>query len=103
MASLVYERIHKTVAMVPRGYVVTYGQIARHLGMPNGARQVGWAMHRSPEGCPWQRVINSRGRVSLSNPSGALQQSLLEDEGVRFVDGRVNLAEYLWEIPPHEG
>ena len=95
--------IFRIVSSVPPGRVVTYGQVARALGMPNGARQVGWAMHRCPEGCPWQRVINSRGRVSLTDPSGALQQSLLEDEGIEFVDGRVDLAEYAWEIPPYEG
>jgi methylated-DNA-protein-cysteine methyltransferase related protein len=95
--------IYEIVTSVPAGSVVTYGQIARALGMPNGARQVGWAMHRCPEGCPWHRVINSRGKVSLSNPLGALQRSLLEDEGLAFMDGRVDLAEYAWEIPPHEG
>lgn len=93
-----YRRIYGVVATVPRGYVVTYGQVAMALGMPRGARTVGWAMRHCPEGVPWHRVINSRGRISLPNPSGALQRALLEDEGIRFVDGRVDLHTYQWDI-----
>ncbi|NLS77096.1 MAG: MGMT family protein [Chloroflexi bacterium] len=92
------QRVFKLIAQVPEGQVVTYGSIARALGEPQGARMVGWAMHQCPEGLPWYRVLNSQGRVSLPGEGGALQRSLLEDEGVEFDErDRVDLARYLWD------
>ena len=92
------QRVFKLIAQVPEGQVVTYGLIARALGEPQGARMVGWAMHQCPAGLPWHRILNSQGRVSLSGEGGALQQRLLEDEGVQFDErGRVDLARYLWD------
>lgn len=52
------------------------------------ARQVGWAMHGSPKGLPWQRVVGAGGKLlinSLSKDGGSLlQHHLLEAEGVAF-------------------
>ena len=96
----IYERIHETVAMIPRGFVVTYGQIARHLGMPNGARTVGWAMRRCPSRLPWHRVVNSRGGISRRgrHATDSIQMSMLEDEGVEFgLGGRIDLARFGWD------
>jgi methylated-DNA-protein-cysteine methyltransferase-like protein len=97
----IFERVHTLVQHIPPGKVATYGQIARLLGMPRAARTVGWAMRAVPEGSdvPWQRVVNARGTVSF--PSGsqgaALQQALLEEEGVAFDErGRIDLDVYGW-------
>ena len=93
-------RVYRLVARIPRGKVVTYGEIARMLGRPSGARAVGWAMHHCPEGLPWHRVVNAQGRVSLTAryPDGKLvQQALLEEEGVAFdAAGRLDLEKYAW-------
>ncbi|MFB0536550.1 MAG: MGMT family protein, partial [Anaerolineae bacterium] len=55
-----FSRVYRLVSMIPRGKVASYGQIARMLGSPRGARTVGWALHGLPEGTdvPWHRVIN---------------------------------------------
>ena len=93
-----FQRIHDVVSQVPSGQVVTYGQIARHLGMPSGARTVGWAMRECPEGVPWHRVLNAQGRTSLRGPGAELQRTLLEDEGVQFgLSDRVDLRVYGWD------
>jgi len=94
-----YQRIYDLLARVPAGKVVTYGQIAMHLGMPHGARLVGWAMRSCPEGVPWHRVVNSRGQTGVQDPMGSqLQRSLLQEEGVEFgLDGRIDLKAYGWE------
>ena len=102
MTSLFFERVYQVVRRIPPGRVATYGQIARLLGMPRAARTVGWALHSIPEGSdvPWQRVINSKGTISLpaGSPGAILQRAMLEDEGVIFgPDGRVNLKIYGWE------
>ena len=100
MTSPVYERIYETLAMVPRGYVVTYGQIARHLGVLNGARTVGWAMRRCPDGLPWHRVVNSQGRISRrgADAGDSVQMAMLEDEGVIFgASERIDLSRFGWD------
>jgi len=97
-----YERIYAVVRRVPRGRVVTYGQVAALAGLGRHARQVGYALHRLAEeqDVPWHRVINARGEVSPRSSSGwdGLQRTLLEGEGVIFDDaGRVDLERFRWE------
>ncbi len=93
-----FQRVYQVIGRVPRGRVVTYGQIARHLGRPQGARAVGWAMRQCPEGLPWYRVVNSAGRPSLQRDGAALQRSLLEEEGVAFgPSGAVDLSVFGWD------
>ena len=67
-----YARIYGVVRRIPRGRVATYGQIARLAGLPNHARQVGYALHALPDDSrvPWQRVVNHRGEVSARSFAG---------------------------------
>ena len=60
-----YERIYREVAKIPEGTVATYGQIAERVGC--GPREVGRALSELPPhtSCPWHRVINARGMVSI--------------------------------------
>ena len=97
--NVLYSRIYALVRQVPPGRVTTYGCIARLLGCT--ARTVGFAMAALPDGhdVPWQRVINSQGKVSpRRNGDGDLiQRLLLEAEGVPFDHhGRVDLNRYGW-------
>lgn len=94
-----YARIYATIQRIPRGRVATYGQIAELAGLPGRARQIGYALHALPGGSPvpWQRVLNARGEISLSGPSGDRQRALLIAEGVEFGDdGRIDLGAYQW-------
>lgn len=81
---------------IPKGYVVTYGQVARMAGSPRAARQVVRILHTMSEkhGLPWHRVVNVRGEIAiLDNESKNLQRMLLEGEDVVFLaDGRVDLS-----------
>ena len=94
-----FRRVYALVCQVPRGRVVTYGQIARALGAPRAARTVGWAMRDCPEDVPWQRVVNARGEISLRPTSGYHEQrARLKEEGVRFSRaGRIDLKKYGWK------
>src|SRR5512139_2813052 len=101
MANQFFAQVYEVVRRIPPGKVATYGQIARLLGHPRGARTVGWALHSIPEGShvPWYRVINAQGAVSLEAcaPGEATQRELLEEEGVAFDEhGRVDLKVYGW-------
>jgi len=94
------ERVYKIVRRIPRGRVMTYGQLAYILGEGYTPRTVGFVMHGADERkTPWQRVINSQGRCSTGRivlPSDK-QQRMLEREGVKFdAGGRCDLEIYLW-------
>lgn len=99
-----FDRVYAVVRMIPRGQVASYGQIAALLGHPRAARTVGWALNALRDNdihdVPWQRVINSQGRISISRADlGAeLQRALLEEEGVEFdYRGHVDLGRFGWE------
>jgi methylated-DNA-protein-cysteine methyltransferase-like protein len=92
----------RLIKSIPRGKVATYGQIAAYAGNPSGARQVGWLLHSSSTKykLPWQRVINSKGQISLPRGDGyEVQKELLKKEGIAF--GRldtVDFDKYLWHL-----
>ena len=97
--SPLYSSIYDLVRKVPPGYVTTYGQIAQLVGCT--ARTVGFSMAALPLGSdvPWQRVINSQGKVSprTDGEGNILQRDLLEAEGLRFdQNGRINLDKCSW-------
>ncbi len=81
-----YEAVYRVVVLIPRGRVMTYGQIAAILGAPRAARAVGYAMRACPDNIPWQRVINGKGQISARSQveRPVLQKLLLESEGIRF-------------------
>lgn len=100
--------VYALVRRVPRGTVVTYGQVAAILGHPRAARAVGTALSNLPRPLvrivPWQRVINAAGGISfrgdLHRPD--MQRQLLEMEGVVLRNGRVDLARHRWSGPVRE-
>jgi len=93
------ERVFRIVRMIPRGHVMTYGQIAEILGEGYTPRTVGFVMHSATDKTPWHRVINAQGGCStrgLVLPHDK-QQRMLEAEGVSFnARGRCELQRYLW-------
>ena len=96
-----WRRIWAVVDRVPRGRVATYGQIAALAGYPGHARQVGYALSALPDGArtPWQRVVNAKGEISVRESFDAAprQRLLLLEEGIVFgLDGRIDLARFLW-------
>jgi methylated-DNA-protein-cysteine methyltransferase-like protein len=93
------ERVFRIVRSIPRGRVMTYGQIAEILGEGYTPRTVGFVMHSSNDKTPWHRVINAQGGCStrgLVLPHDK-QQRMLEAERISFNErGRCELQEYLW-------
>ena len=94
------ERVYRIVERIPRGRVMTYGQIAEILGEGYTPRTVGFVMHAADEErTPWQRVINSQGACSTARvvlPPDK-QQRMLEAEGIVFdARGRCDLKRYRW-------
>jgi len=93
------ERVYRIVRSIPRGRVMTYGQLAEILGDGYTPRTVGFVMHGSDDKTPWHRVINAQGACStgrIALPSDK-QQRMLASEGVEFNDrSRCDLQRYLW-------
>lgn len=94
-----FEKVYLAVSAIPRGRVATYGDVARLLGTPRGARAVGWALRVLPgeleKRVPWHRVVGAGGRISLRAGLGPeLQRRRLRAEGIRFGRGRVDLLRY---------
>jgi len=108
-----YEQVWNLVRQIPNGKVASYGQIALMIPPPIGVdfdsykafspRWVGGAMAACPDDVPWQRVINSQGKIS-PRPGGAEKQRLLlEQEGVQFDEkDRVDFKKYGWKGPNEE-
>lgn len=88
-----YQQVYDTVKKVPLGKVTSYGQIARVLGRPRSAREVGRAMRICPDTVPWQRVVMADGTITGGDFADT-RKGMLASEGVTFLaDGRVNMKE----------
>jgi methylated-DNA-protein-cysteine methyltransferase-like protein len=81
-----YQEIYKIAAEIPKGKVMTYGDIALLIGNPRWARLVGQAMFYAPSDIPCHRVINCKGEMSPDHVFGGqdIQRGILIDEGVVF-------------------
>lgn len=96
------EQVYALVRAIPHGRVLNYGRVAMLLGVPHGARAVGWALSNltaNDRGVPWWRVVSAQGRVSIKGaPESAFEQrQRLEAEGIVFdANDRFNLDRYLW-------
>ena len=93
------EAVYKLVAMIPRGRVMTYGQIAALCGKPRAARQVGQVAHFGAEELPWQRVVNKNGGLARGYSFGGLEahKRALEDEGIKVSNNyQVDIRKLIW-------
>ncbi|MCL2363995.1 MAG: methylated-DNA--[protein]-cysteine S-methyltransferase [Defluviitaleaceae bacterium] len=92
------QRVYALVAAIPRGKVTSYGEIARALGNPRGARTVGWAMRNCPEGLPWHRVVMADGTVT-GGDFAAQRRAMLEEENIQFTDDeRVDMKRHFFAL-----
>lgn len=91
-------KVYEIVRHIPSGRVMTYGQIAAMCGSPLAARVVGQVAHFGPINLPWHRVVNAKGGLASGFVPGGrrAQQALLEHEGVRVSNGRLDIDGYIW-------
>ncbi len=101
MAGAYRQAVYEYLTRIPRGKVVTYGQIAAHLGDPALARAVGNILHANPDGVkyPCYKVVSAGGYLSENYAFGGLsrQQALLEKEDIPVENGRVDMKRYQWK------
>jgi methylated-DNA-protein-cysteine methyltransferase related protein len=92
------EQIIATIRRVPRGFVSTYGGIAKAAGYPGAARQVVRALHTGID-LPWQRIVGAGGHIKLRGHHAMDQRLRLEMEGVTFRGHRVNMRLHEYHFP----
>jgi len=82
------------IRRIPRGKVATYGDVAYAAGHPGAARQVAWALHSSPAGLQWHRVVGAEGKILCAGELGFEQRMRLQQEGVTFIRMRVAMKQH---------
>lgn len=95
-------RVYEYVKTVPKGKVVSYGQVALAIGAPRASRQVGWALHANPMPgiVPCHRVVFKNGSLCKGFAFGgeSAQRALLQEEGIVFrADGTIDMQQYRWQ------
>lgn len=84
------DTVYEIVAAIPKGRVMTYGDIAGLAGHPYAARQVGGMAHFGPTDLPWHRVVNRLGDCAAGYYGGkAGHQAALEAEGFEVSEFRI--------------
>lgn len=92
------EKVYEFLRTIPKGKVVTYGQIAEYLGNKNLARVVGNIIHNNPDEdkYPCYKVVDCKGNLSKHFAFGGIekQKEKLEKDGIVVIRYKVNLDKY---------
>jgi methylated-DNA-protein-cysteine methyltransferase-like protein len=88
-----FERVYEVARLIPPGRVTSYGAIAAYLGTKGSSRMVGYAMQASGKAIPpvpAHRVVNRQGLLTAKfHFGGNLMAELLESEGIKVIDDKV--------------
>ena len=95
------DEVYRLVSKIPEGKLSTYGSLARAVNLPKASRAIGAILRVNPhpkDVVPCHRVVMSDGRIGGYGGKKRIPRkiSLLRKEGVRVVDGRVDLQRYLF-------
>ena len=83
------DELRARIRRIPRGKVMTYGEVAEAAGYPGAARQVVWALKNCGSAVPWHRVVGAGLRIRLPGEAGLEQRMRLESEGWIVTRGRL--------------
>ena len=94
------ENVYSWTKKIPKGKVVTYGQLAKIAGYTKAARAVGMCMKTNPDAphTPCHRVVASDGSLHGYSGKGGIEtkRQMLISEGVRFKGDKVDLLKSQW-------
>jgi methylated-DNA-[protein]-cysteine S-methyltransferase len=80
-----HRKVYEIARTIPPGRTMTYGEIAKRLGVPQESREVGQALGRNPIAIivPCHRVLGADGKMGGFSASGgvATKRRILEIEG----------------------
>ena len=98
-----YNKVYRVVRTIPVGRVTSYGAIAKHIGSPQAARMVGWALnasHNIQPPIPAHRVVNRNGMLTGKHHFSGIyiMEDLLRSEGVEVLENKIlNFDKKYWE------
>ena len=100
-------RVNELVSLIPKGKVMTYGQIAALAGNARAARIVGGIAHFGDPDLPWHRVVNKRGGLAAGYPGGrSAHKKHLEAEDIEVFGSEdnyfVEVEKLLWQPNSYE-
>ncbi|MBQ1478351.1 MAG: MGMT family protein [Erysipelotrichaceae bacterium] len=95
------KKVYDFLKLIPKGKVVTYGDIAEYLGNKKLSRVVGNILHKNPDpiGSPCYKVVNSQGKLAARFGDGGIevQRRRLNEDGIEVEDYTVDLQRYRWD------
>lgn len=95
------QKVYEYLTTIPKGKVVTYKQVAEHIGNKGLARVVGNILHKNPNGdkYPCYKVLNSKGELAEAFVFGGkeIQKIRLEADGIKVINNKVDLNIYQWK------
>lgn len=95
MDELFTKQVFEIILMIPKGRVTSYGMIAKAVGYPNHARQVGNALRNYDQDFPAHRVCNASGKITASCQRDFVGK--LKKEGVEVQEGKIqNFKNIFW-------
>ena len=97
-------KVYDVVAQIPKGKVMSYGQVAALAGAAWAAWEVGQVAHTGPSDLPWQRVVNKNGGLARGYTPGGYEAHKrdLEKDGVEVSpEYTVDIERLRWQ-PPHK-
>lgn len=100
MARHFYQKVYEVVSRIPKGKVLTYGDVAWLAGSPGAYRAVGTAMKLNPNlvVCPCHRVVGSDGKMhGYANGGEEVKIEMLKKEGIKFKGNKVDLGVSRWK------
>ena len=79
------ERVYKKLLQVPKGYIVTYGDLSKAVNLQNGQRLIGRIMRNNPFPViiPCHRVVKSNGDIGGFAFGINIKKNLLLNEGIQ--------------------
>lgn len=91
-------KVVEIVKQIPKGRVMSYGEIAALAGKPRAARIVGSVAHFGDPELPWHRVVKKHGGTATGYPGGHMvHREHLEAEGIEFgTNGLLDMDKYSW-------
>ncbi len=99
---MAWEPIFRLVKRVPKGCVITYGQLARAIKLRGGARAAGYAMAVCPKGPRHSLASRGRSRRTNSIARAASQPAAppaRKRKAWRFRGAAVDMTKHSWNPP----
>lgn len=94
------QELYRLVRKIPQGRCAGYGALGRFLANPVSGFITGKWMATAPEGVPWWRVAAKDGTLVVARRDadlGLRQRRLLEEEGVPFIEDRIDMDAVWWD------